>query len=69
MPCKLTELEQREAFAQANHSARLEDIDITPGMIARQERIVRGEITHDQAVQEVIAEARERARTRDPHTV
>lgn len=54
----MSEQEQRrEAFRQANAIVGLEGWQPSPSALAVQERVIRGELTHDQAVALHIAQA------------
>lgn len=49
--------QRREAYRQANAIVGLAGWQPSPGALAIQERVIRGELTHDQAVAAHIAQA------------
>jgi hypothetical protein len=51
----------REAYKSANAINRLEGYEATDADLARQERVIRGELTFDEAVQEIIGHMRSRS--------
>jgi hypothetical protein len=50
----------RKAYRDANAIVALEGWEPTPGALAIQERVIKGELTHDEAVRAHIAQALER---------
>jgi hypothetical protein len=51
---RTTEEERRASFAQANASCAIEGLQMDAADLAIQERIVRGEITHEEAISESV---------------
>lgn len=47
----------RKAYKDANAIVALEGWEPTPGALAIQERVIKGELTHDEAIQAHIARA------------
>lgn len=54
--------QRREAFRQANAIVGLEGWQPSPSVLAVQERVIQGELTHDQAVAVHVAQVLERQR-------
>ena len=53
---KRTEQERRESFRQINANCAIEGQVMNEADLAVQERVIRGEVTHDEAVTEVCQE-------------
>lgn len=59
----------RDAFDRANHSTRLEGVEVSAEGLALQERVIKGELTFDQAVQETLKAAISRKALRSRRVV